>query len=462
MVVDGRTPVAAPTPPHDAGAEQALLGSLLINGEALPLVEPLVQPGDFYRPHHGWVYQACLALASRGEPVNEVTVAHDLVVQGQLDQAGGLAYLAELTLATPSSLHAEHYARIVSDMALRRKLMQAGARITNLGFDPEGATADAALAQAEELLTSLRRTTGSEFTHIREVLGSALQFASGPLADSAAAAQEKVPTGFPALDSLLGGFYRSNLIVVAARPGMGKTSLLLGFARNAAVREKARVAIFSLEMSQRELVQRLLSAEASIDSTRLRTGILSSKEQERIWPAAGRLAESDIWFCDVAALTLAEMRGRLRRLHRQAKVDVVIVDYLQLMLPPAGSRANRVEQVSEITRGLKALAREINVPLIAAAQLNRAVEHRQPHTPMLSDLRESGSIEADADVVMFIHREDQYYTEEQWERQYPTKAYPRHQARIIVAKQRNGPTGDRDLYFREEHTKFEPLTWESE
>lgn len=453
-------------PPHDTAAEKALLGSLLLYSSSLALVEPIVSPADFYRPHHGWLYEACVAVGNRGETINEVTVGYELSQQGRLVECGGPAYLSELVLETPDALHPEHYARIVAGLAQRRQLIDTAAQIARIAYDAGGGSVSDIIAKAETLVGQVRRDVNGGFRHIREALGEVLQFPGTVLEQKSSDAKDlrRLPTGFPALDSLLGGFYRGSLITLAARPGMGKTALLLGIVRSAAVAHRARVAVVSLEMSERELVERLLSADAAVPGERLRLGNISEQEYERIWPAAGKLAETDILFYDASAITVEDMRSRLRQLHHQQPLDLVIVDYLQLM-SAGGGRRSRTEQVSEISRSLKALARELSVPILAASQLNREVEHRSPPIPQLSDLRESGGIEQDSDIVMFIYREEMNYTEEEWAKQYPTKQYPKGIARIIVAKHRNGPTGERDLYFRADLTKFETLDyrddWES-
>lgn len=448
-------------PPHDAEAERSLLAALLLNPDAFALVEAIVQPADFHRPHHGWVYAAVAAVGNRGEPINEVTVAYELSQRGQLVAAGGLPYLSELIIAAVDIMHPAHYARIVVDMAQRRELLSATMQIADSAYNADGRSAPAIIAAAEATLARLHRDTTAGFRHIRDAMAEVLQFPGTVLERKSAAAKDlaRLSTGYPALDSLFGGFYRGNLIVIAARPGMGKTALCLGIARHAAVNHRARVAIVTLEMSEREVCERMLSGEAMVPGDNLRTGALTERQYERIWPAAGTLAGTDILFYDSGAVTLPDMRSRLRQLHRQQPLDLVLVDYLQLMSGSGGRRQSRAEQVGELSRGLKGLARELNVPIIAASQLNREVEHRSPPIPQLSDLRESGDIEQDADIVMFIYRESLYYTEEKWERQYPTRPYPRGESRIIVAKHRNGPTGERDLYFHEAFAKFETLEW---
>lgn len=453
---------AAAPPPHDHAAEQALLGSLLLNPDALALVEPLLTAADFYRPHHGWIYEACRILGNRGEPINEVTVAHQLAERNQLVEAGGLPCLAELVLAgMPDPMHPDHYARMVVDKAQLRQLYAAAVQMARLAHEPDGQPASAIITQAETLLLQLRRDTAGGFRHIRDVMADVLQFPGTVLEQKSAAARDlsRLPTGYPALDTLLGGLNRGSLVVVAARPGVGKSALCHGIARNAAVAHRARVAVITLEMTEQEVAERMLSAEAMVPGERMRLGQLTEREYERIWPAAGLLTGTDILFHDASAVTVADMRSRLRQQHRQQPLDLVVVDYLQLLTAGGGRRQSRTEQVGEISRSLKALARELNVPVLAAAQLSREVEHRNPPVPMLSDLRESGSIEQDSDIVMFIYRDDMTYTAEQWERQYPSKRYPKGIARIIVAKHRNGPTGERDLFFQDSLAKFSTLEW---
>lgn len=441
-------------PPHDVEAEEAVLGSLLIDGEAVFKVATFLKPEDFFREKNRWAYEACLALHERNEPLNQITVAHELAQRERLEELGGASYLSEIISMVPTSLHVEHYAQIVRRTSLLRRLIRAGGQIAALGY--QGGDAEEALARAEELLYSLRHgETLRDFTHIREVLDTYLE-ESGLAGEAEVKRLARMPTGFVDLDQIVGGLQRSDLIVLAARPSLGKTSLALNIAQSAAVRQGAKVGIFSLEMAKEQLVQRLLASQARVDSQRLRMDQTSEAEDRRIMEAIGVLSEAPIYVDDSPVLGVMEMRSKARRLHNEVEIDLLIVDYLQL-IQGNGPSQNRVQEMSEISRSLKGLARELDVPLLAISQLSRAVESRTPHIPLLSDLRESGSIEQDADVVLFIYRDDVYYTEQGWEREHPGEAYPRGIADIIVAKHRNGPTGQLKLFFHEKTARFENL-----
>lgn len=439
-------------PPHDLDAEEAVLGSILIDDEAIFKVASTLRLEDFYREQNGWIYAACLALQDRNEAINEVTVAYELTHQNRLEAVGGPAYLATLVANVPTSIHVEHYASIVQSTAQLRRLISAAGRIAQIAYEG-GPDVDSILGQAEEMLFGLRRSGAArDFVHIREVLDQYFEetaFGS----DEEAGHLASVPTGFVDLDRLLGGFQRSDLIILAARPSLGKSSFALNIAQNAAIENKARVAVFSLEMSKEQLGQRLLAAEAGVDSQRLRLNMANDGEQRRILEATGTLSEAPIWIDDSPLIRLTELRSKARRLASERGLDLIVVDYLQLI--QGNTRGdNRVQEISQISRSLKALARELNVPVLALSQLSRAVESRTPHVPLLSDLRESGSIEQDADVVMFIYRDDVYYSVKEWEKNFPTKPYPKGIADIIVAKHRNGPTGQISLLFFEKTTKF--------
>jgi replicative DNA helicase len=439
--------VAEKLPPHDVEAEDAIVASLLVDSEAIHHVASIVKPADFFREKNAWAYEACLALFDRNEAINQVTVAHELARRERLEEIGGAAYLSRLVAELPTAVGVEHYARIVKRDAIYRQLIQRSA-------DLEGA-----LVRAEGLILNLR---GGErlrdFVHISEVLDNyweqAGSEAEGPRF------QGHVRTGFVDLDTLLGGLKHSDLIVLAARPSLGKTSLGLNVARNAAVGQGARVAIFSLEMAAEQLAQRLLASESGVDSTRLRLGEHTEREEGRLMHALGTLAQAEIYVDDSPVLTMTEIRGKALRLHREKGLDLVFVDYLQLIHGAGRSDNNRVAEISYISRALKELARELDAPVIAASQLSRAPELRTPHIPQLSDLRESGSIEQDADVVMFIYREDVYVAREQWQASHPEAAgdaYPAGIAQIIVGKHRNGPTGTVHLRFRQRVARFEDL-----
>jgi len=435
-------------PPHDIEAEEAVLGALLIDGGAIFRIATFLKPEDFYREKNQWVYAACCRLYDRNEAIDQVTVAHDLSQQERLEAIGGAAYLSHVVSNVATSVYVEHYAQIVHRMSVMRRLISAAVQIEAIGYEG-GPDVEDALSRAENVLLKLRRGQRPwDFVPIRELLHRYFEDAE----ESSPFEGEVVYTGFRALDDLLGGLRRSDMIVLAARPSLGKTSLALSIARNAAVNQKARVAIFSVEMSRDQLVQRLLSSEAGVDSHRLRQGKGSDAESERLMEATGILSEAPIFIDDSPALRVTEMKSKARQLDFERGIDLIIVDYLQLLR--GDGRENRVQEITEISRSLKELARELNVPLIAVSQLSRAIEWRSSHKPQLSDLRESGSIEQDADVVIFISREDKYVKEDEWDKEHPGEKYPRGVADIIIAKHRNGPIGEGKLRFIEKTVKF--------
>lgn len=442
-------------PPYDLDAEEAVLGSLVIDPETITRVLAVVRPDDFFREKNQWVYSACIDLFNRNEPINQISVAQELVSVDRLEAVGGAGFLSHLVAIVPTSLHAEYYGRIVHRLAVMRQLISAAGQIAAIGYEA-GPDTDEALNKAEDIIFHLRHgESPRDFTHIKSVLTQYFDES-----EEARLRREvglhRVDTGFFALDEILGGLQRSDLVVLAARPGMGKSSLALNVARNAAVEHGATVAIFSLEMTRDQLAYRLLSSESGVDSKRIRLGTYSEDEEKKILDAAGILSEAPIYIDDSPMLRTIEMRSKARRLHNEFGVDLIVVDYLGLIKGSDGAK-NREQEISEISRSLKALARELSVPLIAVSQLSRAVESRQPHIPQLSDLRDSGSIEQDADVVLFIYRDDVYYNEEEWERKNPGEPYPRGIADIIVAKHRNGPIGKVNLLFKERVTKFNNL-----
>jgi len=443
-------------PPFDVEAEEAVIASILVDEEAIARVEGIVQAEDFYRDQNRWAFDACLALWARNEAINQVTLAHELSRRDKLDEAGGLPFLARIVseLATPVGV--EHYAGIVKRDATYRAMITVGSQIVQLAYQG-GPDLEGAIMRAENLTMQLRQSQRmSDLVPLRELLDA---FWETPGIDAPFAGTiGSVRSGFMDLDTLLGGFHRSDLVVVAARPSVGKSSLLVNFARNAAVAQNARVAIFTIEMAGEQLAQRLLASESGIDASRLRLGQMSELEERRAMQATGELAGLDIYIDDSSVVTVPQLHTKLRRLQQQlGGLDLVVIDYLQLMHGGSRNRDNRVQEVSEISRGLKMLARDLDVPIIAAAQLSRAPEMRQPHIPMLSDLRESGSIEQDADVVMFIYREDVYVTREDWEMRNFDQPYPEGLTKLIVAKHRNGPTGVVHLRFRNHLSRFEDL-----
>jgi replicative DNA helicase len=444
-------------PPHDLEAEEAVVAALLVDTEAVYHVAPILKPADFFREKNGWVYEACLALWDRDEAINQITVAHELARKERLEDVGGQTYLAEIIRQLPTSLGVEFYAGIVKRDATYRGLIHASTAILQMAYEAP-AEIDTVFSRAEELIQRLRGGENfRDFVHISQLLQAYLD-------EDVEALQRKelsaINSGYSDLDMLLGGIKRSDLVIVGARPSVGKSSFALGIARNAAVVQRANVVFFSLEMSSEQLAVRLLASESGVDSTRLRLGQQTELEERRIIRASGDLSEANIWFDDTPVLTAAELRAKARRLAGEKGLDLIIIDYLQLMAGESTNfrHENRVQEISYISRTLKGLARELDVPIIALAQLSRAIENRNPRIPMLSDLRDSGSIEQDADVVMMLSREDMYITQEQWSQQHPElpeSAYPRGVAQVIVAKHRNGPTGSVELRFRERLAKFE-------
>ena len=443
-------------PPHDINAEEAVSGSLLIDGKAIYEIATVLRPEDFYSEPNRGIYRACRALYERDEAINQITVAQELERQGILETCGGVAYLSHLISIVPTSLDIEHYARIVYRLSIMRQLIAAAERISDIGYqaDPD---VNAALSRAEEALYQLRSARGSiDFVHIKYVLDR--YFETPP--EAAIEGQgpiTQVMSGFTGLDEFLDGFQRSDLIIIAGRPSMGKTSLALNIARNAAVEQGACVALFSLEMSRESLVQRLLSSESGVNLRKLRFEHQTEADERKLMNAIGILSEAPIYIDDSPMLRVVEMRSKARRLYFERGIDLIIVDYLQLMQGEGIRGENRVQEISYISRSLKALARELNVPVIAVSQLSRAVEWRSSHRPQLADLRESGSIEQDADVVAFIYRDDYYYTEDEWRIQHPEEEYPEGIAQVIIAKHRNGPTGELSLRFVPRLAKFENI-----
>jgi len=454
-------------PPHDTDAEEAVIGSLLIDGAAIYKIADFLEDSDFYYEQNQWLYGACLSLYKRDEAINQITVAQELSRQNRLEACGGAAQLSYLISICPTSLDIEHYARIVYRLSVMRQMIIAGDRIAALGYE-SGPDVEDSLGRAESILFKLRRGQGArDLTHIRQVLDKYFEVAT----TSPEERPEELPyvlSSFAGLDEFLGGFQRSDLIIVGGRPSMGKTSLALNIARNAAIEHRACVALFSIEMARDSLVLRLLSSESGVNSRRVRLHTEYDKmreddsrwedEERRVMEATGVLSESSIYVDDTPMLRMSEMRSKALRLNSERGIDLIIVDYLQLM---QGDRKfdNRVQEVSEISRSLKGLARELNVPVLAVSQLSRAPEGRASHEPQLSDLRESGSIEQDADVVLFVYREEYYFPNEQeWASQHGDKEYPREQADIIIAKHRNGPTGRIKLRFRHDLARFESIS----
>ncbi len=446
--MDAPRPASNLMPPQNVDAEKSLLGSLLLDKDAVIKVADIVKPEDFYEDRHGLIFSAMLALYEKMRPIDVVTVTDILRDRKQLDTIGGASYLATLAGGLPSSANVVRYAEIVSSKSTLRNLIAAGADISTFGR-AEDKEIDLLLDEAEKRLFAVaRKYLRGGFVSVREVLDEAFERID-KLHENRGQTRG-VPSGFKLIDNILSGFQKSDLIVVAARPSIGKTSLALNFALNAAT-DGYSVGMFHLEMSKDQVVDRLISAQSGIDSWRLRTGNLREDDFGRLSDAMSKLSEMSIYIDDSPGANVMEMRTKARRLQAEKKLDLLIVDYLQLM-ESRKSSDNRVQEISEISRSLKGLARELNIPVIAVSQLSRAVELRPRKIPQLSDLRESGAIEQDADVVMFIYRED-YYNKDT-ERQ--------NIADIIIAKHRNGPTGQVELYFKPETMTFRTLETDRE
>ena len=428
-------------PPQNVEAEEAVLGALLIDPDAIIRLATILNPGDFYREKHGWIYDAMLNLHDRREPIDFLTVCDELERREQLNEVGGPAFITSLINAVPTSIHAEHYARIVERTATRRRLIDAAGQIAALAYQ-EADDVEEVVDRAEQILFGVsERRISRELVPIREVLSDyydRIEYLTRHQGEMIG-----IPTGFSDIDKLLGGLQRSDMVILAARPSVGKTSLALSFALNAAKKHKQRIAFFSLEMSDEQVVQRLISSETGIDSQRLRRGEIVEGEWGRFMKATSDLADTHFYIDDTPSISALELRTKARRLHAEVGLDLIIVDYLQLMRGDYRSE-NRVQEISTISRALKALARELNVPVLALSQLSRGVESRTDKKPILSDLRESGALEQDADVVIFIYRDELY--NENTER--------KSIADIIVAKHRNGPTGSVALYFKKELAQF--------
>ena len=432
-------------PPSNVDAEEALLGSLLIDSDAIFEVATFLRPDAFYREKNKWIYECIISLNDRREPVDLITLSDELRHRSQLDEVGGEAFIIGLLNIVPTSVHAQHYGRIIEAASVRRRMISAATTIANLAFEQEE-DISVTIDRAEQALFSIseERTT-RDLVAVKEVARAYL--------DRIEELHERgdevigVPTSFTDLDRLLGGLNRSDLIIIAARPGMGKTALQLAIGQAAARRYNKRIAMFSLEMSAEQLVQRMIAAETRIDSQRLRRGDLEEHEWPIFYEAVGRISETQIFIDDTPSITPLQLRTKCRRLYSEHGIDLIMVDYLQLMVTdrPYG---NRVQEISEISRALKGLARELDIPVVANSQLSRAVEQRTEKRPVLADLRDSGSIEQDADVVMFIYRDD-YYKHEESERP--------NIAEINIAKHRNGPTAVVDLFWQGQFATFRNL-----
>jgi replicative DNA helicase len=437
----------APVPPQNLDAEESVLGAMMLSPAAVAAVSEVLDADgrEFYRESHAKVYRAALALYAKGEPVDAITLVDELDERGELEDVGGKVRIHELAALVPASANARHYAQIVREAATLRGLIRAGGEIARLGWERPGDPTEL-VDQAEQIVFDLsQQRATSEFSHIEELLKESFERITA-LYESGADVTG-VPSGFRDLDRITSGFQRGNLVIVAARPSMGKSALALCMLANLAVRHSTPVALFTLEMSKAEVTQRLMCSEAKVESQRLRTGKLAADDWPRLTAACDKLAKAPVYVDDTGSITMMEIRSKARRLKsKHAELGLIVVDYMQLMT--SGTTAeNRVQEVSQISRSLKVLARDLDVPIVALSQLSRAVEQRHDKRPILSDLRESGSIEQDADIVCFIYR-DEYYNDESDQQGL---------AEVAVAKHRNGPTDTVKLSFLKRYAKFSDL-----
>jgi replicative DNA helicase len=430
------------TPPQNIEAEQAILGAIFIEPEALTTTTEILLPEDFYRAAHQRIYQVMVDLSEKGEPVDLVTVTSELQDRKVLEEVGGVSYLSDLANSVPTAANVEYYCRIVEEKSLLRRLIRVATDITASGYSSEEEI-EAILNDAEKQILEVanRKKTGA-FISIKDVLVETydnieqMQNFKGDITG--------IPTGFVELDRITAGFQRNDLIIVAARPSVGKTAFALNIAQNVATKTDENVAIFSLEMGASQLVMRMLCAEGNIDAQRLRTGKLESEDWQKLTMAMGSLSNAGIYIDDTPGIRISDIRSKCRRLKQERGLGMILIDYLQLIRGNGKSGENRQQEVSEISRSLKGLARELEVPVIALSQLSRGVESRQDKRPMMSDIRESGSIEQDADIVGFLYRDDYYDKESE----------NKNIIEIIIAKQRNGPVGTVELAFVKEYNKF--------
>lgn len=437
---------AGKIPPQNLDAEMSLLGAVLLDDEVIADILEHANPKDFYDKRHALIFDAMSRLYEKHKPIDLLTLTEELKKKDELETIGGSSYLSELTNYVPTAAHAESYAEIVAQKAVRRRLIRASADISELGFDEETSTQELLEKAEAELFSVSDQSLKQDLVSLESVLTDSfdrleeLHRNKGSL--------RGVRTGYRDLDNMTAGLQRSDLLILAARPAMGKTTLVTNLAYNVATIAKQPVLFFSLEMSKEQLVDRMLADASGVDSWNIRTGNLSDDDFAKLSEAMGEMAEAPIYIDDTPGLSVLEMRTKARRAAHEAPLGLVIVDYLQLMQGSGRSDGNRVQEVSEISRGLKLIARELDVPLIALSQLSRSVEQREDKRPQLSDLRESGSIEQDADIVMFIHRPG-YYEPDNEELQNITN--------LIIAKHRNGPVGKVDLYFHPERLRFMSL-----
>ena len=445
-------PIMDRVPPHNHEAEQAVIGAIFLDSSTLITASEILRPDDFYRSAHQKIFETFTRLSDQGKGIDVVTVTEELSSKKELENVGGVAYIMELANAVPTAANVGHYAKIVEEKALLRRLIHVATKIVEDGYTREDEV-ESLLGEAErKVMEVANRKNASDFRHIKDVLVNTfdnieqMQHRTGDVTG--------IPTGFTALDKLTAGFQRNDLIIVAARPSVGKTAFALNVAQNVAVRADENVAIFSLEMGAEQLIMRMLCAEGNIDAQNLRTGSLTPEDWNKLMIAMGTLSDAGIFIDDTPGIRISEIRAKCRRLaNEQGGLGMILIDYLQLIQGNGKSGESRQQEVSEISRSLKALARELKVPVIALSQLSRGVEQRQDKRPMMSDLRESGSIEQDADIVAFLYREDYYDKSDEAEKGI---------IEIIVAKQRNGPTDTVKLMFKKEYNKFINMDYSAE
>ena len=433
------------TPPHNMEAEQAILGAIFLEQDALVTATEIVTARDFYRPAHQRIYQVMVELGERGEPVDIVTVTAELGNRKHLEDVGGVTYLTDLANAVPTAANIEYYCRIIEQKAVLRQLIRTATKIVTDGYNQSEELGDLISDAEKNIMQISQKRTKGGFQHIKNVLMDAyeriesLSTSKGEITGLA--------TGYPDLDKMTSGLQKSDLIILAARPSVGKTAFALNVAQNVAARSGKVVAIFSLEMAAAQLVMRMICAEGNIDAGKIRSGYLDEDDWRKLTMSIGTLSKASVYIDDTPGITMPEIRSKCRRLKaEQGEVGLVMIDYLQLISGRAGGD-NRQQEVSEISRSLKLMARELHCPVIALSQLSRSVEQRQDKRPMLSDIRESGSIEQDADIVAFLYRED-YYDKETEEKNV---------IEVIIGKQRSGPTGTVKLAFLKEYNKFVSL-----
>jgi replicative DNA helicase len=431
-------------PPHNTEAEQAVLGCMLLDSDVIPTVTELLRSEDFYREDHREICEAILDLSEKARPVDIITVSEQLQLRGTLDGVGGLEYLNNIAMAVPTTANARHYAKIVEEKSLLRKLIRASSEISNMSFEASEEAAYVLDRAEKSIFDILQKRSTQGFTHIKDVLLETFNRLE-ELYNSKSYITG-IPTGFTDLDYKTAGLQNSDLVLIAARPGMGKTAMALNITQYAAVHMNVPVAVFNLEMSRDQLVNRMLSSEVMVDSHKMRTGKLEDGDWHKIARALAPLSEAPVYIDDTPGISVMDIRAKCRRLKLEKNLGLVVIDYLQLM-QGRGRSENRQQEVSEISRSLKILAKELNVPVVTMSQLSRGPESRTDHRPMLSDLRESGAIEQDADIVMFLYRDDYYNPDTE----------KKNIAEVIIAKHRNGSTGTIELRWFGEYTKFANL-----